>query len=215
MGKRRSQKKKGSSGSIVWNILGIVLCVILIPVSVVNVVLIVNNFKDPSHLPGVAGYRPTIVLSGSMEPAFYPGDVILIKDTENPSALQVGDVICYQYSGKATTHRVVQVLETEGKVSYVTKGDNNNVEDRLAVEPEQIEGVWSGTRIPALGNVLMFAQTSMGMLVLIICPLAALLLWDLLKRRKNGSKEKKRAEELEAELEALKAAQKEKTSGDA
>ena len=51
MGKRRSQKKKGSSGSIVWNILGIVLCVILIPVIVVNVVLIVNNFKDPSHLP--------------------------------------------------------------------------------------------------------------------------------------------------------------------
>lgn len=216
MGRRHSQKKRESKGSVVWNVLGIILCLVLIPVIVINVVLIVSNLKDPDHMPGVAGIRPTIVLSGSMEPAFYPGDVILIKDTDHPEALQVGDVVCYQYSGKATTHRVMQVLESEGKISYVTKGDNNNVEDRLAVEPDQIEGVWTGTRIPKLGNVLMFAQTSMGMLVLIICPLAALLAWDLLKRKRSGGKEKKRTEELEAELAALKAAQAEKKNpGDA
>lgn len=210
MGRRHSQKNKRSRSSIVWNVLGIILCLVLIPVIVINVILIVSNLKDPEHMPGVAGIRPAIVLSGSMEPVFYPGDVILIKDIDTPETLRVGDVICYQYSGKATTHRVMQVLQTDGTVSYVTKGDNNNMEDRLAVDPEQIEGVWTGIRIPALGNVLMFAQTSMGMLVLIICPLAVLLLWDVLKRRQTGNKEKKRAEELEAELAALKAAQTEK-----
>lgn len=159
--------------------------VLLTAIILINLLLIASNIREPNQMPSVFGIRPAIVLSGSMAPTFQPGDVILLKKTRKPEALEVGDVACYLYSGKATTHRVIERFEADGKPRYIMKGDYNNVEDRLAVDPEQIQGVWTGGRIPGLGRVLMFMQSTMGMFLLLICPLAGILSWDIWKRRRG------------------------------
>jgi len=159
--------------------------IFMLAVILCNLLLIASNVKKPDELPEAFGIRPAIVLSGSMEPTFYPGDVILLKKTRKPDELEVGDVACYLYSGKATTHRITERFEADGKTRYIMKGDFNNVEDRLAVDPEQIQGAWTGGRIPYLGRFLMFLQSTMGMFLFLICPLAGVLCWDILKRRKE------------------------------
>ena len=159
--------------------------VLMAAVVLCNLLLIVSSIRNPGQMPSAFGRKPAIVLSGSMEPTFMVGDVILLKKTKHPDQLEVGDVACYLYSGKATTHRVIERFEADGKPRYIMKGDYNNVEDRLAVDPEQIQGVWTGGRIPGLGRVLMFMQSTMGMFLLLICPLAGLLSWDILKRRQE------------------------------
>ena len=59
---------------------GIALCVIFIPIIIINLVLIISSYINPGELPGVFGIRPAVVLSGSMEPAIKPGDLIFIHD---------------------------------------------------------------------------------------------------------------------------------------
>ena len=65
----------------IWKkIVSILLCVILIPVIIINIVLIFDGFNNKNDMPSAFGYRPMIVLSGSMSPVFEAGDMILIKD---------------------------------------------------------------------------------------------------------------------------------------
>ena len=180
-----SRLLEGGQKRMMLYIAGGIAGVLMMLVILCNLLLIVSNVKEPDQMPEVLGIRPAIVLSGSMEPTFYPGDVILLKKTKEPEALEVGDVACYLYSGKATTHRITERFEADGKTRYIMKGDYNNAEDRLAVDPEQIQGVWTGGRIPHLGRLLMFLQSTMGMFLFLICPLAGVLSWDILKRRRE------------------------------
>lgn len=199
--------EKSDSKKKVHSILSVVLCLILIPVILINLTLIFKGFSSNDEMPDVIGYRPVIVLSGSMEPTFNTGDMILLEPAKDPENLQKDDVIAYLVGGKVTTHRIVQVTELEGKKMYITKGDYNNIEDRIPVEPSQIQGVYNGKRIPNLGNIMMFMQSNMGILVFLGVPFAGYILWDIFKRRKDSNK---KTAQLEAELAKLKAEQENK-----
>ncbi|UWP57992.1 signal peptidase I [Ruminococcus gauvreauii] len=183
---------------------GIVLCVIFIPIIIINLVLIISSYINQEELPGVFGIKPAVVLSGSMEPAIKPGDLIFIHDIR-ADELKKDDVICYLLSGKAVTHRIVEITAGEdGKRQYITQGDANNAEDQAAVTEQQIQGIWKGGRVGGLGDVILFMQSTIGMILFIICPLLLFFLWDIWRRRRMDKAEIARTAELEAELAALK-----------
>jgi signal peptidase len=75
-----------------------------------------------------------VVLSGSMEPAFQRGDILYLDNTK-PS-LDIGDIVVYKVRGRdiPIVHRVLELHEraADGHQVYLTKGDNNNVDDRCA-----------------------------------------------------------------------------------
>ena len=195
---RRQGRRFTASG-----VLGVVLCIVFIPLIVVNLVLIVSSYLKPDELPGVLGVKPAVVLSGSMDPAIQVGDLIFVNDCD-PASLKEGDVVCYLSSGKAITHRIVSIAEgDDGQPRLVTKGDANNAEDRLAVSFDQVQGQWSGARVPGLGNAILFMQTPAGMILFIVCPLALFFAWDVWRRRRMDKAEAARSAQLEAELAAL------------
>ncbi|HDZ36239.1 MAG TPA: signal peptidase I [Thermococcus sp.] len=74
-----------------------------------------------------------IVVSGSMEPVFYRGDVVLLKgiSRENIDDVHVGDVIVYTRPGYKypIIHRVREIREVdlggETERCFLTWGDNN------------------------------------------------------------------------------------------
>lgn len=207
MQKSPKKEKKITPASIV----GVILCVIFIPIIVINITLIVSSYMNPDELPGAFGIKPAVVLSGSMEPTIHVGDLIFIHNTD-VSALQEGDVVCYLSSGKAVTHRVVGVTSGEdGQVRYVTRGDANNTDDQLSVTADQVQGIWKGGRIGGLGNFILFMQTTTGMILFIVCPLLLFLLWDFWRRRRLDKADAARTAQLERELAALKAG---KTAGE-
>lgn len=188
-------------------ITGTILCILLVPIILMNIILITRTYLNPDELPGIFGVKPAIVLSGSMEPAIHTGDLIFIHETE-PSMLREGDVICYLTSGKAVTHRIMDITAGEdGLPRYVTQGDANNTADRLAVSAGQIEGIWKGGRIGGLGNVILFIQTPVGMILFIFCPLLLFILWDIRQRRRLDKADAARTARLEAELEELRSGQ--------
>merc|ERR1719473_666395 len=72
-----------------------------------------------------------VVLSGSMEPGFHRGDILFLTMYEEP--FQPGEVVVFQIEGRDITivHRTMNVHEkADGTVSLLTKGDNNQVDDR-------------------------------------------------------------------------------------
>lgn len=199
--KMKKEKKKVSLSGVI----GVILSVIFIPIIIINIILIVSSYINTDEIPGVFGIKPAVVLSGSMEPAIKPGDLIFIHETDT-GKLKEGDVICYLSSGKAVTHRIADISEGEGgEQRYVTRGDANNTEDRLAVTVDQVQGVWRGGRIGGLGNFILFMQTTTGIIIFIICPLLIFFIWDICYRHKMDKDEAARTTQLEAELAALKA----------
>merc|ERR1711981_579481 len=81
-----------------------------------------------------------VVLSGSMEPAFYRGDLLTLSHYRNEPIVN-GEIVVYRLSERdiPIVHRVIKRHEnTEtGEVKYLTKGDNNQVDDRGLYSPGQ------------------------------------------------------------------------------
>ncbi|WP_302390776.1 signal peptidase I [Eggerthella sinensis] len=199
----RGSSRGRARGISASGIVGLVLCIVFVPVILVNAALIAGSFLHPDELPGVFGVKPAVVLSGSMEPTIQTGDLIAVTDCD-PTALHEGDVVCYLSSGKAITHRIASVTTGEdGQLRYVTQGDANNAADRLPVTVDQVQGVWSGMRLPGAGNAILFMQTPAGMVLFIVCPLALFFAWDVWRRRRLDKAEEARTAQLERELAAL------------
>merc|ERR1712072_403972 len=73
-----------------------------------------------------------VVLSGSMEPGFYRGDILFLTNNSDHPYVP-GDVVVFQIEGRdiPIVHRMMNVHEkAEGTISLLTKGDNNQVDDR-------------------------------------------------------------------------------------
>lgn len=199
MSAERSARKASSKVLIA---VGILLCIVLIPILVINTTLIVKSFIRPDEVPSFLGYKPFIVLSGSMEPEFYSGDVVIVKEA-SPDTLNNSDIIAFRSGESVITHRIVEIKDLEaGKKQFITKGDNNNVEDSITVTSEMLEGKYL-MRIAKIGNFAMFLQTPVGMIVFVALPLILFVLYDVLRRTLSGKKADKRTMELEAELERM------------
>ena len=182
----------------VMKVVGILLCVVLIPILIINLTLIVKSFTSPEKVPDFMGYKPFIVLSGSMEPVFASGDLVLVKEI-SPDSLKEGDIIAFREGNAVVTHRIMTITAEDGVRQYITKGDNNNVEDRIAVTDDKIEGKYL-LNVDGLGNAAMFMQTPLGMVIFIALPLILFILYDIFRRRYYERREKERTCEMEEEL---------------
>ncbi|GMH03279.1 hypothetical protein Nepgr_005118 [Nepenthes gracilis] len=72
-----------------------------------------------------------VVLTGSMEPGFKRGDVLLLHMNKSP--IQCGEIVVFNVEGRdiPIVHRVIKVhnqRETRD-INILTKGDNNPVDD--------------------------------------------------------------------------------------
>ncbi len=110
-----------------------------------------------------------VVVSGSMEPEFYRGDIVVVEKANlfglgiqefDPNNVQVGDIVVYnaEWVDEAVIHRVINITEINGSTYFVIKGDNNDVPDPYYVSPDQITDrvVTLGDDpliIPYIGNI--------------------------------------------------------------
>lgn len=79
-----------------------------------------------------------VVLSGSMEPGFYRGDLLFLYHSNK--GFDLGEVVVYQLPHRdiPIVHRVLQVREREdGDYDILTKGDNNKGHDRGLYDYDQ------------------------------------------------------------------------------
>ena len=74
------------------NWLIIIASIILIPILIMNLTIMYQAKTNEDVVPSVFGYKPFIVLSGSMESEIHKGDLVVVK-TIDPTKLQEEDII--------------------------------------------------------------------------------------------------------------------------
>ena len=116
----------------------------LVVIIILFIILSIIIFQRVTHNKLALGnYYIFEIISGSMEPVYKPGDVILVKKCSYES-INIGDDVTYlgkenNLDGLIVTHRVVEKFEYEGKQKLKLKGINNDVEDPL-INANQIYG---------------------------------------------------------------------------
>lgn len=185
---------------IVKKIITIIIMVILCSILFISGVILINSYIKPDEIPSFFGWKPFIVLSGSMETQIMTGDVVVVKEID-AKELKENDIVAFKDTDNIViTHRIIETIKDEnGNTEYKTKGDNNNDEDNGYVKPEQIEGIYK-FRIGKLGNLALFVQTPVGMIICISIPLLMLLLLQW-KESLNNNKTKN---DIQEEIEKLK-----------
>lgn len=113
-----------------------------------------------------------VILSGSMEPTVSPGDVVIVDAS---AAIAVGDVITFDDGNSVpTTHRVVGIEDGQ----YVTQGDANQNPDTQRVAPGDVLGRVT-LAIPYIGHVILWVNTPLGYVSLVVAPLVLLVANEL------------------------------------
>jgi signal peptidase len=191
----------------IGNIFGIAVCIILLPILILNITLIIKSCLNANEVPSFDGYIPLIVLSDSMNPLIESGDVIICR-TVDAEDIAKGDIIAFiDPAGDGTSvvsHRVTSIINKDGALSFRTQGDANNAEDEMSVPAENVLGTCQRI-LPGVGDAAMFLQTTNGLIVCVVIPMVLILGYDLIRRRLYERNQKNDKAALLKELEELKA----------
>ena len=145
-----------------------------------------------------------------MEVHFNAGDIILVKDVEDKTALKEGDIIAFMSMneisyGETVTHMIREVKKTEdGKIlGYVTYGTNTGTSDEALVEPDYVIGQYSG-KLPGVGNFFAFVKSTPGYIICILVPFLLLILYNGVNVIRLFRKYKReQMEEMQAERDKI------------
>ena len=141
-------------------------------------------------------YRLFTVVTGSMEPKYNIGDVLISKDVD-PEAIEIGDTVSYlgaegNFNGKIVTHEVINIEKNEtGELLFHTKGIANLVQDPI-VNEKQLYG-----QLVYKANILSFVyktiSSKLGMLLCVILPLMVIIATEIIATLLESEEEKRRA----------------------
>ena len=131
-------------------------------------------------VPRAFGMTPLTILSGSMQPEFKVGDVV-VDQRISPLQARTGDVVTFHdpsRGGDLVTHRVVKRVVNGSFVSFVTQGDANTGTERWSVPAGGTIGRVT-MHVPAVGRALLAARSPQGRMALIVFPAILLVVVEL------------------------------------
>ena len=150
---------------------------------VLSFVLIVCLQRFSNNRISFFNYRIFKVVTGSMEPKYKIGDILIAKETE-PSKIKIGDSISYlaqkgEIRNNVVTHEVVNITKSEnGEYLFHSKGLVNLVEDPVVHESQLYGVVVYKTKL--LSFVRRIISTDIGMLLLIIIPILYIIISEMI-----------------------------------
>ncbi|MBQ6699864.1 MAG: signal peptidase I [Oscillospiraceae bacterium] len=172
-----------SKGKRILNtIVNVVLVVAIALAAVCTYVSYVST--SGNGVPNIFGIRMFSIQTESMYPTLLPGDLIFDVGVKDPGELRRDDIITYWtvINGERVlnTHRIYEIYDGGGYLIFSTKGDNNTSADPLTVHESEIVGKYS-FRVPGVGKVFDYLQTSTGFLIVIVIPVFLFFLFHLVQ----------------------------------
>ena len=137
-------RPKINAKKIIKTVLIILYQILVIMALILTMVIVLQRISANNQ--SIGGYKIFRVITGSMEPEYEVGEVVISKEV-NPKDIKVGDDIVYlgrvgEYAGKIIMHNVVAIdTDKNGDLIFHAKGlQSNSVEDPQITE-DQIYGV--------------------------------------------------------------------------
>ena len=181
------EKKKPGKLKFIVGVLSYAIFIWLLLIGATLLVYVANiKIKQLKGDYSSPKYNAYVVLTGSMLPSIKVEDVVVTKKIE-PKDLKEGDIITFassdeRFYGTVITHRIKKKYydSTTKKYTYVSKGDNNNIEDSALVEQDRIYGKVI-LKIPKLGYLQIFLASKGGWILVILLPCLAVISFDIMK----------------------------------
>ena len=170
---------------------------ILLIIFLYNIFLITKTTLDNKETKGIFGYKAYIITTDSMKPTIQAGDIIIVKNIEEEK-LKLEDIITFKRDENIVTHRLVDIQETEQGKKYITKGDNNNVNDYKEVQYSEIEGV-KVLVIPRVGNLILLLEDKVYIILIINLILIIYVNTKRVEEKRRMRREKKKIEDQKVE----------------
>ena len=184
-------KESKKSGKVIHTIIRLTLLVLCGAILGVNIYMANASKLVGNKLPTPFGYGAAVVLSGSMEPEFSKGDLIIVKeDTQYAER----DIVVFQSIDSLIVHRIIEI---DGE-TVTTQGDANDTAD----EPINVSLIKGKVlfHIPYVGNVVSFLKTPVGTVLVLI---AAIALVEIPRRREKAADDAEKQKILD-EIKRLK-----------
>ncbi|MCR5143122.1 MAG: signal peptidase I [Ruminococcus sp.] len=168
-------------------VLGIIINVLawVILIFALLVTIMVFSSGRNNGVANLLGFIPMTVESDSMKPTFEKDDFIICKEIDDMNTLKKGDVITFwtiiEGQRVKNTHRIVKIENENGSVSYITRGDNNGIDDSVPVYAGDVIGEWTGVKVHGFGKAMDFLRTKTGFFICILIPMAIFFLFELYK----------------------------------
>lgn len=166
--------------------LNTIINIVLIVAIVVAVVATYVSFVSTSGngVPSIFGLRLFSIQTDSMQDTLNPGDLAIGTRVKDTNDLRPGDIITYWtiINGERVlnTHRIIEIYDGGEYLIFQTKGDNNTLEDPLTVDSREVIAQYK-FRIPGLGKVFDYLQTSTGFLLVVVLPVFVFFIYHLIQ----------------------------------
>lgn len=187
-------RPKINAKKIIKTVLIILYQILVIMALILTMVIVLQRISANNQ--SIGGYKIFRVITGSMEPEYEVGEVVISKEV-NPKDIKVGDDIVYlgrvgEYSGKIIMHNVVAIdTDENGDLIFHAKGlQSNSVEDPQITE-DQIYGVVTYTS--SILTILYDLATNIYSIfaIVIILALNVFIAFNTPKKTKKKRKKKK------------------------
>ncbi len=170
--------------------LGAVLTGLLVATELLAIIFIVA-MRLSGGVPSLFGYNLYVIVSPSMEPEIMVGDIIISKEYDGEEDLEVGQVVTYlgkegDLAGKTITHKVVRILN-DGE-TIITRGVANG-DDDPAIGKDDIMSVMVYKPF-LIGKIYSVISTTWGFLLLVLIPMMALIVSEIVNLIKDIKEEK-------------------------
>ena len=169
-------------------ILFILLYILLIPTILFSLFLIIIELGNSKEGPSFFNIELYTVISESMSPRLKINDIVIVKKGYEIESYKKGNIITFIRDNEVITHRIDRVISADMRPAFITKGDNNKVEDEELVKYENIIGkvVLTMPKVGALVNLL----KNKLFFVSILCLLFGIMYFD------NKSKKRRQERKL-------------------
>lgn len=184
----------------VINIVIDVLVVLILLVSAL--ILTLSLASQDTGSPNLLGYTLNTIQTGSMEPEFYAGDLLIGKTTDIDGTYNKGDIVFFESSYKGEDgieykmvkcHRIVKTKDDNGIKYYLTRGDNNKISDAETdgwLTADKIVGVYQtndyqGKKLEGVGSVIDYLQSFWGFFFVIVLPMILFFIYELVRVIRN------------------------------
>ncbi len=166
--------------NIIKTVLRLIILAVCGSILGINVYLANASRLVGNQMPMPFGYGASIVLSGSMEPEFSKGDLIIVAEAES---YKKNDVVVFNDGSSLVVHRIIE----EGEDTVITQGDANSTAD----EPIERGAIKAKVlfHVDNLGTALGFFKTPIG-IILTIGIAIALVELPRVKKREVDDKDK-------------------------
>lgn len=114
--------------------------------------------RERGEETSILGYKPVIIISGSMEPEYMTNCMALVKNC-GIDDIEIGDVAVFNYGNLKVSHRVIDIIEDAKGKYLITKGDANDRADDICVTDDMLVGkiVWHTNKVVPIVSYFMIS----------------------------------------------------------